>query len=248
MRLRQLVIVAEERDSIASQICKVFDLKVAFHDDGLIYFGLINSLIPLGDTFIEIVTPVKENTTAERYLKRRNGNGGYMVIVDCDDVDKEKKRVAQEGIEVVYESERSEGNVTGRTIHLHPKNIGGAIVSIDKMNPESGWLWAGLEWQKFVSKDDNTKCLSGVVMQSDDKEALCSKWEKAFGIKANENLEIAFSDSRIKFIDASDGRGEGINAFEVSVKDKEIILNKARELELLKEDNIHIGGVNFILN
>ena len=66
MRLRQLVIVAEERDSIANQICDVFDLKVAFHDDGLIHFGLINSLIPLGDTFIEIVTPVKENTTAER--------------------------------------------------------------------------------------------------------------------------------------------------------------------------------------
>ena len=56
MRLRQLVIVAEERDSIANQICDVFDLKVAFHDDGLIHFGLINSLIPLGDTFIEIVT------------------------------------------------------------------------------------------------------------------------------------------------------------------------------------------------
>ena len=80
MRLRQLVIVAEERDSIANQICDVFDLKVAFHDDGLIHFGLINSLIPLGDTFIEIVTPVKENTTAERFLNRRGGNGGYMVI------------------------------------------------------------------------------------------------------------------------------------------------------------------------
>jgi hypothetical protein len=34
MRLRQLVIVADERDSVANQICDVFDLKVAFHDDG----------------------------------------------------------------------------------------------------------------------------------------------------------------------------------------------------------------------
>ena len=106
MRLRQLVIVAEERDSIANQICDVFDLKVAFHDDGLIHFGLINSLIPLGDTFIEIVTPVKENTTAERFLNRRGGNGGYMVIVDCDDVAKEKERVTNENIGIVYEVER----------------------------------------------------------------------------------------------------------------------------------------------
>ena len=185
MRLRQLVIVAEERDAIANQICDVFDLKVAFHDDGLIHFGLINSLIPLGDTFIEIVTPVKENTTAERFLNRRGGNGGYMVIVDCDDVAKEKERVTNENIGIVYEAERSEGHVTGKTIHLHPKHIGGAIVSIDKMEPESAWLWAGLDWEKCVSKNDNAERLCGVVMQSDDKSALCRKWEKAFGVKAD---------------------------------------------------------------
>ena len=108
MRLRQLVIVAEERDSVANQICDVFDLKVAFHDDGLIHFGLINSLIPLGDTFIEIVTPVKENTTAERFLDRRGGNGGYMVIVDCDDVAKEKERVTNENICLLYTSDAAD--------------------------------------------------------------------------------------------------------------------------------------------
>ena len=57
MRLRQLVIVAKERDSVANQICDVFDLKVAFHDDGLIHFGLINSLIPLGDTCLLYTSP-----------------------------------------------------------------------------------------------------------------------------------------------------------------------------------------------
>ena len=72
--------------------------------------------------------------------------------------------------------------VTGKTIHLHPKHIGGAIVSIDKMEPESAWLWAGLDWEKCV-QNDNAERLSGVVMQSDDKSALCKKWEKAFGIK-----------------------------------------------------------------
>ena len=247
MRLRQLVIVAEERDSIANQICDVFDLKVAFHDDGLIHFGLINSLIPLGDTFIEIVTPVKENTTAERFLKRRGGNGGYMVIVDCDDVAKEKERVTNENIGIVYEVERSEGHVTGKTIHLHPKHIGGAIVSIDKMEPESAWLWAGLDWEKCVSKNDNAERLCGVVMQSDDKSALCRKWEKAFGVKADDDLQINFSDSRIKFVDDLDQRGEGINAFELSVKNKEIVYEKAKELGLIKNDLIHIGGVNFLL-
>ena len=55
-----------------------------------------------------------------------------------------KERVTNENIGIVYEVERSEGHVTGKTIHLHPKHIGGAIVSIDKMEPESAWLWQAL--------------------------------------------------------------------------------------------------------
>ena len=51
MRLRQLVIVAERKFVAKSNFVMFFDLKVAFHDDGLIHFGLINSLIPLDDTF-----------------------------------------------------------------------------------------------------------------------------------------------------------------------------------------------------
>ena len=44
-----------------------------------------------------------------------------------------------------------------------------------------------------------------------------------------------------------DRRGEGINAFELSVKNKEIVYEKAKELGLIKNDLIHIGGVNFLL-
>ena len=48
-------------------------------------------------------------------------------------------------------------------------------------------------------------------------------------------------------IDDVDNRGEGINAFELSVKNKEIVYKKAKELGLIKNDFIHIGGVNFLL-
>ncbi len=70
MRLRQLVFVSKERDRLAKEICDVFDLKEAYNDPGLISFGLENVLIPLNDTFFEIVMPVKENTTAERFFEK----------------------------------------------------------------------------------------------------------------------------------------------------------------------------------
>ena len=70
MRLRQLVIATNNIEVLADNICNLFELKRTYRDPELIVFGLENILIPLGDTFIELVTPVKENTSAERFLKK----------------------------------------------------------------------------------------------------------------------------------------------------------------------------------
>ena len=45
--------------------------------------------------------PVQENTTAGRFLDKRGGEGGYMVIVDSSDFEKEQARVESSGIEIV---------------------------------------------------------------------------------------------------------------------------------------------------
>ena len=108
MRLRQLVIATNKIEVLADNICDLFELKRTYSDPELIVFGLENILIPLGDTFIELVTPVKENTSAERFLKKRGGDGGYMVIVDAMDLSEEKKRLEKEKLEIVwYENRKS---------------------------------------------------------------------------------------------------------------------------------------------
>ena len=89
MRIRQLVLVSDERDSVVEDLCGLFEIEVAFYDPGIFHFGLENAVIPGGDTFLEVVSPVQEKTTAGRYLERRNGNGGYMVIMQSDDLKSE---------------------------------------------------------------------------------------------------------------------------------------------------------------
>ena len=133
MRIRQLVFVAKERDELAQQICDLFELKETFNDPGIIHFGLENVLIPLNDTFIEIVTPVQENTTAERFFKKTGGEGGYMIIVDVEDSEHENERVENSEIRIIWNGDRQEEGIHARTIHLHPKQVGGAILSLDKM-------------------------------------------------------------------------------------------------------------------
>ena len=250
MRIRQLVLVSEERDLVVNDLCDLFDLEVAFYDPGIIHFGLENAVIPVGDTFLEVVSPVKDKTTAGRFLERRGGNGGYMVIVQTEDLSREKARVEGEGINIVWNADREEEGIHAKAIHLHPRDVGGAILSIDSMAPTEAWLWASPNWEKNV-RTEVSNFLNGVHIQSKDPESMMRSWERALGKEAifeDNQFQISLEDSRIVFVEDSDGRGDGIEAFEISVKDKDSLLKTAEEKGLFKDEEIYIGGVKFLLN
>ena len=62
-----------------------------------------------------------------RYLERRKGDGGYMVILQCDDHPPRKRRVEQLGIRRVMESDTPKYT----TMQLHPRDTGGSFLEID---------------------------------------------------------------------------------------------------------------------
>ena len=84
IRLRQIALVANKLAPVIDDLKAVFGLEVCYIDPGVGAFGLENSLLPVGNNFIEVVAPIKEGTAGGRYLKRRGGDGGYMVICQCD--------------------------------------------------------------------------------------------------------------------------------------------------------------------
>ena len=75
------------------------------------------------------------------------------------------------------------------------------------MIPEDAWLWAGTNWRKDISTS-LVDCLTGVILQSDDPDNLCSKWEKALGkTKSSNEVAIELNSSKISFLKSTDGRG-----------------------------------------
>ena len=250
MRIRQLVLVSENRDDVVEDLCNLFKIEVAFYDPGIIHFGLENAVIPVGDTFLEVVSPVKEETTAGRYLERRKGNGGYMVIVQTDDLTSEKARVEGEGINIVWNANREEEGIHAQAIHLHPRDVGGAILSIDSMTPPNAWLWASSSWEKNV-RTEVCNYLNGVHIQSKEPESMMRSWARALGEEAvyeDNQFKILLEGSRVVFVEDTDGRGEGIEAFEINVNDKEKVLKSAKSKGLIRNDEVYIGGVKFLLN
>ncbi len=132
MRLRQFVFVAEDLKAAVVDIGATLGLPVCFNDPGVGRFGLHNALLPIGADLIEVVAPIREGTTAGRYLQRRGGDGGYMIILQCDDAVAQRERIAELGVRDIWRHDDDDCHAT----HFHPADVPGAILSIDDMGPD----------------------------------------------------------------------------------------------------------------
>ena len=142
-----------------------------------------------------------------------------------------------ENIEIVWVADRKENQVEAKAIHLHPRDVGGAILSLDSMEPYDSWLWAGNDWKKKVN-EQVISFLNGVHILFKDPEEGMKKWERALGKKGTfkeNHHQIELLNSRIIFKEDKDGRGDGPESFELRVKDKKALMSSAkRELEMRK--------------
>ena len=101
MKLRQVVFVCKDLESNAKELCETLGIDIAYRDPGVGKWGLANVVCPTGHDFLEIVSPTQEGTSAGRYIQRRKGDGGYMVILQVPDAIKERERIAALGVRAV---------------------------------------------------------------------------------------------------------------------------------------------------
>jgi len=245
MRLRQIVIAARDRSKVCDELADVFGLGAPFADPGVGEFGLTNAVFPVGDTFLEVVSPDRPDTAAGRFLDRRGGDGGYMNIVQTDDLAAARARVEQLGVRVVWEIAFPDI----ATIHLHPRDVGGAIVSIDASDPPRSWRWAGPDWETR-SRSDVTTAVVGAELVATDPEALAQRWSQVLGRDldaTSDGPEIPLEGGRLRFAAASVAEPE-VAAYELSVVDPDAVRARARSRGLVDRDgHIAIGGTRFDL-
>ncbi len=201
-RLRQVALVAHDLDTTVTQLCDTLGLTVCFSDPGVGEFGLHNALMVIGDQFLEVVSPTEPGTAAGRQLDRRGGDGGYMVIYECDDLDDRLTRFSERDVRIVWAGDFP--TIRGR--HLHPADVGGAIVSIDQAVPLGSWTWAGPDWQ--AHQDTSViSSIAGFTVGAKDVAVMSSRWR---------DLEI---DTAVEFVAAGD-RGEGLDVVDVVATDR----------------------------
>ena len=242
MRLRQVALVARELERCVEDLCDVLGLDVAYNDPNVAVFGLVNAVIPVGDTFLEVVSPAQEGTTAGRYLERRGGDGGYMLIFQARDLGRERERIERLGVRVVWEIDLERAKV----IHLHPRDLGSSLVSFDQMSEWDEWEWAGPDWRSKIHLDSITRIVAA-ELQSEDPERCAARWSEVLGIPGRD-FEIPLDEGTLRFVLAADGRGDGLGGLDVAATDAPEVLRRARGRGLPVEGNcITLCGIRIHL-
>lgn len=240
MRIRQIALVARELEPTVQALTDLFDIAVSYRDPGVGQFGLENAVMPMGDTFLEVVSPIRNDTTAGRFLERR-GPSGYMVIFETSQLTEDRTRVESIGARVVWEIALDDI----RTIHLHPKDTGGAIVSFDEPKPAGEWRWGGPEWKRHVRTGRVGRIMSA-ELEALDPAAMAARWSALLALPNaadGDARTIAVDGGSLRFVPAGP-RGEGISAFGVEARAPEPVLAAARARGLpVRGRSVDVAGV-----
>jgi len=247
-RMRQICLVANRLDTLAADFKAVLGLNVCYRDPGVGKYGLENMLMPLGPSFLEVVAPTRPGTTAGRYIERRGGDGGYMVICQVPENDSYRARCEKVGVRIANTIDYAEYN----EIQLHPRDAGGAMLSfgVQKSHDAEDWHPAN-QHATGQQPSGRAKGFVAAEAQSDDPPRLAARWGEIYDVpvkQAGKAYEIALADATLRIVQASDGRPEGLAGLDIATDDVKGALADARERGLpVSGDTVMIGGMRIRL-
>lgn len=242
LRLRQICLVARDLEPMARTLTSVFALNISMRDPAVEKHGLNNVVMPIGNTFLEVVSPFRDGTTAGRYLDRLGGDGGYMVILDCDDIDEWRAHCKSVDARIPYEASYPERGYFA--LHLHPRDVGATLLSIDRDENgddlDGSWSPGGPDWQRHVG----TTRVSNIVaaeLQSDTPDVLAARWGSILRRPVEKGpgggLQIALDNATLRFVKQSDGKGEVLGGIDLKTTDRDATVAAAKAAGLDVQDH-----------
>jgi hypothetical protein len=200
VRLRQVAFVASDLAAPCAALEGGLGLRKPFADPGVGQFGLTNAVYEVGSDFLEVVSPARAGTTAGRLLDRR-GDGGYMAIFQLpgfDELQRARRRLAELGVRVVWDVDLPDI----ASSHLHPKDVPGAIVSVDAAEPAASWRWGGPRWTGGAPASPFAAGgVTAVSVAVDDPVGVAATWSSVLGC----DLDPLPSGQFVRFVEGAAG-------------------------------------------
>jgi hypothetical protein len=144
-----------------------------------------------------------------------------MAIFQVPDLAAARDRLAGLGVRVVWTADLPDIAAT----HLHPKDVPGAIVSLDWAAPAQSWRWAGPSWTGRAPEHAGGG-VRGLTIEVNDPPAAGARWAAVLGIPVTRGggtgggqatvVELPGSGQWLRFGPAQAAGGEGITGITIA--------------------------------
>ena len=131
--------------------------------------GVRGVLLPVGESEIELLEPVREGTGVARFLEK--GEGMHHVCFESDDVAKELDAAAAKGLQLIDKTPRP--GLAGMIGFLHPKATGGVLVEF--ATPPAGEA-------HHAGGSGGVVGLDHLVVAASDLDGAASTWVENFSL------------------------------------------------------------------
>jgi len=126
-----------------------------------------------------------------------------MALYEVDDLDVREAHLTAHGVRIVWRIDLP----SIRARHLHPADVGGAIVSIDQPVPNGSWTWGGPTWRPHQETTIVT-AIAGSTIAATDPAAMRARWSS-----------LGF-DHAVRFVTAGP-LGEGMDGLDLVAADRD---------------------------
>ncbi len=244
LRLRQIALAVADLDTATSQASDILGLGPAYQDPAIVRYGLRHAVYGIGNTFLAFVSPITETTTVGRLLAKQGGDCGYMVILQTDAADEARARIDAAGVRVADQLDRDGAGF----MHLHPKDVGGTLLSVDHMPRWSDWEWGGPDWQSCATHGE---AITGVGINALNPQAMAGRWGEILGRPMepiDQVTRIHLDEGELRFEPLTGNDSEGFRGFDLqSTRAAQLRENAARLGCLTAGGNIELFGMTIRL-
>ncbi len=125
-RIDHVAVAVRNLDEAIKSFETLFDLKPSKIEE-IPDQGVKAALIPIGDTEIEFIQPIRPDTGVAKFLESK-GEGIHHIAIEVDDTDAELKRLEEKGAKLIDKQGRS--GLAGKIGFVHPKSVHGVLLEL----------------------------------------------------------------------------------------------------------------------
>lgn len=126
-KIEHVALAVADLDAAIAHYREVWGIEVS-HREKVEDQGVEEAMLPLGDTFLQLVAPTGEETTVGRFLANR-GEGLHHLAYEVDDLARTLEDLKAKGVQLIDQEPRRGGR--GHLVaFVHPKSNHGLLVEL----------------------------------------------------------------------------------------------------------------------